>query len=60
MSSVVLGLSPTKGTVMLSSDEQPEKAAKPILVTDAGMVIDVSAVQFLNAELPMLVTSSPL
>lgn len=41
--------------VMLSSDEQPEKAPSPMLVTLFGIVMLVSPVQPENAELPMLV-----
>ena len=41
---------------MLLSEEQPENADTPILVTLSGMVIDVKPLQPENAEEPMLVT----
>ena len=41
---------------MLSSDEQPLKAAEPMLVTLFGIVILVSPVHPLKADEPILVT----
>ena len=49
---------PTKGSVILSSDEHPENAPLPILVTESGIVILAREVQFRNAPLPILVTES--
>ena len=47
---------PTNGKVIDSSDEHPENAELPMLVTRSGIVIDSSDEQPLNAELPILVT----
>ena len=41
-------------TTALSSFEQPEKALSPILVTDEGIVMLVSTLQYINAETPIV------
>ena len=46
---------PMKGSVILSSLEQPLNAPEPMLVTELGTTIVVSEEQFLNAELLIIV-----
>ena len=53
-------LPPTNGMVILSREEQPEKAALPIIVTLFGIVILVKPLQLLNAFSPILVTALSL
>ena len=46
---VAFAAPPTKGMVMFSREEHPEKAPLPILVTPSGIVILVSPEQPMNA-----------
>ena len=61
MSEEVLPASaPTKGIVMLSSELQPENAPIPILVTESGIVTEVTPVQLRKAFATIPVTAEPL
>ena len=39
---------------------QPEKASKPMSVTDKGIVTEVRPVQSIKAERPMVATAAPM